>query len=125
MQKIHYLILAGLFVLSLPALAVAEQAMHGQQLKNAMGEHVMTGTITKIDKSKGTLSLSTAEAPLDLHFPPAAIQSLHKGDRVAVQLAISTDASAANVSEKDENGGTATGHQHKSSSNYGSSDRSD
>jgi hypothetical protein len=58
-------------------------------LEHPMGQHIMSGTITKIDHQKGTLSIHTAEAPLDLHFPPSAIADLKVGDKVSVQLAIS------------------------------------
>jgi BON domain-containing protein len=52
------------------------------------GEHSMTGEITDIDASKGLVTVKTPERSLDLHFPPAALQNLHKGDRVTVDLGI-------------------------------------
>lgn len=72
--------------------AGGEQAAHASKplLENEMGHHVMVGTITRIDHRKGTLSVDTGIAPLDLHFPPPAIAKLKMGDRVAVELGIST-----------------------------------
>ncbi len=52
------------------------------------GQHTMTGEVTRIDEKKGRLSLKTPEGTMDLHFPPAALQNIKKGDRVTVQLAI-------------------------------------
>lgn len=79
----------GVALLGAVALAgtVATGAFAGE-LKNAKGDHVMSGTITKIDHKKGTMTVKTAEAPLDLHFPPAAIKGLDKGDEVSVELAL-------------------------------------
>jgi len=58
-------------------------------------EHVMTGTITALDRTKGTLSLRTAQTDLDLHFPPPALQDLNVGEQIAVKLSLSKDAAAA------------------------------
>ena len=52
------------------------------------GRHTMTGEVTSIDSSKGRVTLKTAEGDLDLHFPPAALSNVHKGDRVTVEMAI-------------------------------------
>ena len=66
------------------------------------GSHMMTGTVTKLDKAKGTLSLDTAIAPLNLHFPPPAIADLNEGDHVTVMLAIRKDAmGAGGMKDKD------------------------
>jgi hypothetical protein len=49
----------------------------------------MTGQVTKIDNSKGTFSLKTAEAgTLDLHVPPSALTGIKRGDTVAVEIAV-------------------------------------
>jgi hypothetical protein len=52
------------------------------------GRHTMEGEVTRIDPSKGTMSLKTAEGTMDLHFPPSALANIKKGDRVAVELAL-------------------------------------
>jgi hypothetical protein len=56
--------------------------------KDFKGEHAMTGTISEIDHSEGTLTLKTAKEELHLHFPPAAIKDYKEGDQVTVQLGI-------------------------------------
>jgi len=52
------------------------------------GRHAMTGEVTSIDSAKGHVTLKTADGDLDLHFPPAALSNVRKGDRVTVELAI-------------------------------------
>jgi hypothetical protein len=58
------------------------------------GQHKMTGEVTKIDATKGMVSLKTDEGDLDLHFPPSALQGIKEGDRVEIQLAIRPAAAA-------------------------------
>jgi hypothetical protein len=52
------------------------------------GRHTMEGQVTRIDQTKGTVSLKTAEGTMDLHFPPSALANIKNGDRVAVELAL-------------------------------------
>jgi hypothetical protein len=52
------------------------------------GRHTMEGEVTRVDQSKGIMSLRTAEGTMDLHFPPSALANIKKGDRVAVELAL-------------------------------------
>ena len=58
------------------------------------GQHRMMGEVTKIDSTKGTVTLKTEEGDLDLHFPPSALQGIKEGDRVEVQMAIRPAAGA-------------------------------
>lgn len=51
-----------------------------------MGMHKMTGTIDKIDHTKGTLMLKSGVADMALHFPPSAIKDLKDGDTITVEL---------------------------------------
>ena len=100
MKKITALLSAALFAGGLATTAIAADpaghtateggaassaSMHHKDFK---GEHSMTGTITKIDHDKGTLSLKTSEEELALHFPPTAIKNFNKGDQVTVELGI-------------------------------------
>jgi hypothetical protein len=50
------------------------------------GVHTMTGTVSHLDKSKGTLTLDSDVGPLNLHFPPAALKTVQDGERITVQL---------------------------------------
>lgn len=60
------------------------------------GAHAMAGTITKIDKESGRVSLEAGVGePLELHFPPPALADLSEGDRITVHLALTTDEASA------------------------------
>jgi hypothetical protein len=63
-----------------------------------MGEHVMSGTISKIDHQTGMLTLDTDAAPLSLHFPPSALKGMKEGDKVAVEMSISRHVPASAAS---------------------------
>jgi hypothetical protein len=53
------------------------------------GVHTVEGEVINIDKTKGTLSVKTADAgTLELQFPSSALQSVEKGDRVSIELAM-------------------------------------
>lgn len=51
-------------------------------------QHEMTGTVTDVDRSRGTVSLTAEGKALTLHFPQTALRDLDKGDRVTVSLGI-------------------------------------
>src|SRR2546423_13994055 len=52
------------------------------------GQHSMDGEVTKVDAKKGWVDVKTPEGRMKLHFPPAALAEIKKGDRVTVDLAI-------------------------------------
>lgn len=54
--------------------------------KRMHGMHKMSGTITQIDKEKGTLTLDSKPVALELHFPPDSIKDLNEGDEISVKL---------------------------------------
>ena len=70
-------------------------ATGGKSAGSFIGQHTMTGTVTDIDKDKGTLALDADGETLELHFPKTALQKVNKGDRVTVQLAIKPAAGGA------------------------------
>lgn len=60
------------------------------------GAHAMAGTITKIDRESGRVSLEAGVGePLELHFPPPAVADLSEGDRITVHLAFTKDDASA------------------------------
>jgi hypothetical protein len=76
-----------------------DKAMGHDKAKTAAGsmrgQHRMMGEVTKVDATKGTVSLKTDEGDMDLHFPPSALQGIKEGDRVEVQMAIRPAAGSA------------------------------
>jgi hypothetical protein len=74
------------------------------------GQHRVMGEVTKIDQSKGRVSLKTDMGDMDLHFPPSALQGIKEGDRVEVQLAL-RPAGAAGAGSMPGRTGTTSGSQ--------------
>jgi hypothetical protein len=81
------------------------------------GRHTMEGEVTSVDAKKGHLTLKTAEGAMTLHFPASALESVKKGDRISVELALkpagaaSSGASAPSASpkmDKDKTGGSGS-----------------
>lgn len=58
----------------------------------ADGHQSVTGTITKVKQSAGTLTVRSSNGTLKLHFPPEAVRGLKKGDAITVQYAFTTAA---------------------------------
>ena len=83
------------------------------------GRHTMDGEVTKIDQTKGTLSLKTAEGTMDLHFPPSALSNVKKGDRIAVELALKPSSGGGAASPSTS--GSRAGSSGAGSSGAGSS----
>ncbi|WP_435626655.1 hypothetical protein [Candidatus Ferrigenium straubiae] len=54
-----------------------------------MGWHKMTGTVDRIDHSRGMLTLRSGATDMALHFPPSSIKDLKNGDTITVDLGFS------------------------------------
>jgi hypothetical protein len=52
------------------------------------GRHTITGRVTDIDSHEGRVRLNTPDGELTLRFPPAALQGLHSGDTVTIELSL-------------------------------------
>jgi len=62
---------------------------------DAMGKHTMDGQVTKVDAKKGWVDVKTPEGSMKLHFPPAALATVKKGDSVTVELGLKDNGPAA------------------------------
>ncbi len=82
------LLLAGLAVAQSPSPPPPQPAAHGTADATMMGRHTMTGEVTSVAPDKGRLFIKTPEGRMLLHFPPAALQNVKKGDSVTVELAL-------------------------------------
>ncbi len=47
----------------------------------------VTGIVTEINQSKGSLTLASWVGPLKLHFPPQSVRDVKKGDWITAQFA--------------------------------------
>jgi hypothetical protein len=59
------------------------------------GQHTMDGEVTKVDAKKGWMDVKTPEGRMKLHFPPAALENVKKGDRVTVEIGMTAGPAAA------------------------------
>ena len=61
------------------------------QAPKASGEmqrHTMDGEVTKVDGKKGWVDVKTSEGSMKLHFPPAVLANVKKGNAVSVELGL-------------------------------------
>lgn len=82
---------------TLPCLAAAlclaaAPALAHQDTPGVMGDHDMSGTVSKLDSKKGTFVLTTGMGPLQLHFPPEVLKDVKNGDKITVHLGLTKDA---------------------------------
>lgn len=52
------------------------------------GKHSMDGEVTRVDAKKGWVHVKTSEGTMIMHFPPADLASVKKGDKINVSLAL-------------------------------------
>ena len=50
--------------------------------------HSMPGEITRVDQKDGWVHVKTSEGTLIVHFPPTELQSVKKGDKITLHLAL-------------------------------------
>jgi hypothetical protein len=53
-----------------------------------VGRHSVEGEVTKVDAKKGWVHVKTSDGTMIVHFPPTDLQTLKKGDRITVSLAL-------------------------------------
>jgi hypothetical protein len=53
-----------------------------------VGRHSVDGEVTRVDAKKGWVHVKTPDGTMIVHFPPAELQTLKKGDRITVNLAL-------------------------------------
>lgn len=73
------------------ALMLAGPVYAHQDTPAMMGDHDMSGTVSKLDHKKGTFVLTTGMGPLHLHFPPDVVKDLKDGDKITVHLGLTKD----------------------------------
>ena len=53
-----------------------------------VGRHSVEGEVTKVDAKKGWVHVKTSDGTMIVHFPPTDLQTVKKGDRITVSLAL-------------------------------------
>lgn len=79
--------LAALVFLSVSSTVVTadEYSKSGGEMM-MMGEHDMGGTIQTINHKTGWMKLKTGIGEMTIHYPPASIMDLKKGDKITAHL---------------------------------------
>ena len=63
----------------------------------AQDAHSMPGEITRVDQKDGWVHVKTSAGTLIVHFPPAELQNVKKGDKITLHLALKNGGPAAPV----------------------------
>ena len=66
--------------------ADAADRQEAKSFSGLTGVHRRPATVVDFDKVTGSVDLKTAVGELKVHFPPAALTGLKKGDAVQLQL---------------------------------------
>jgi hypothetical protein len=53
-----------------------------------VGRHSVEGQVTRVDAKKGWVHVKTSDGTMIVHFPPSDLQTMKKGDRITVSLAL-------------------------------------
>lgn len=69
-----------------PLAADAADRQAPKSFSGLSGVHRMPATVVDFDKETGIVDLKTDVGELKVHFPPAALTGLKKGDAVQLQL---------------------------------------
>ena len=59
-----------------------------------VGRHSVEGEVTRVDAKKGWVHVKTSDGTMIVHFPPTDLQTLKKGDRITVSLALKNNGPA-------------------------------
>lgn len=52
------------------------------------GRHTMEGKVTSVNAKTGWVHVKTSEGTIIVHLPPSDLESVKKGDTIAVELAM-------------------------------------
>ncbi len=54
-------------------------------------DHTLTGTVSDVDRSNGTVKVETPSGKIEIKLPPVAAATVHEGDHVTVNVLITPD----------------------------------
>ena len=91
MKNLRSAVAVSAIVLAAAGSAAAQATGSGEM----MGRHSMEAQVTSVNANKGWVHLKTAEGTMIVHFPPAALQNVKKGDTVTVSLALKDNGPSA------------------------------
>ncbi len=50
------------------------------------GHHMMPATVTSVDRKTGKMAVNSEGMDLMVHFPPASLADVNKGDKITLML---------------------------------------
>jgi hypothetical protein len=53
-----------------------------------VGRHSVEGQVTRVDAKGGWIHVKTTDGTMIVHYPPADLQNIKKGDTITVHLAL-------------------------------------
>ena len=68
--------------------APAQRPSAAKPAADMTSSHTMEGEVTKVDAKRGWIDVKTPEGRMKLHYPPAALENVKKGDRVTVEVGL-------------------------------------
>ena len=74
-----------------PAMAHDTGSMQGMDMssmdmKNMMGTHTMSATVTSVDTKTGIMDVTSEGMALKVHFPPTSLVNVRTGDKIMLHL---------------------------------------
>ena len=85
-------VIAAVMLVSGSGLAIAQSstapATQKMSADKMAGKHSVQGEVTRVDAKKGWVHVKTSEGTMIVHIPPADLQTVKKGDMVALDLSL-------------------------------------
>jgi hypothetical protein len=83
MNSLRAMSLAAALLVASAGAATAQSASD-----QMMGRHTMEGKVTSVSAKTGWVHVKTSEGTIIVHFPPAELADVKKGDTISVDLAM-------------------------------------
>ncbi len=62
------------------------KGQHRMHRMHMQGHHMMPATVTSVDKKTGKMAVNSEGMDLIVHFPPASLADVNKGDKITLVL---------------------------------------
>jgi hypothetical protein len=83
MKSVRAIAMAAAMLVASVWVASAQSAMD-----QMAGRHTMEGKVTSVNAKTGWVHVKSSEGTIVVHFPPASLADVKKGDTISVDLAL-------------------------------------
>jgi hypothetical protein len=83
MKSVRALAMAAAMLVASAGVASAQSAAD-----QMAGRHTMEGKVTSVNQKTGWVHVKSPEGTMIVHFPPASLADVKKGDTISVDLAL-------------------------------------